>query len=251
LEKRCRSRRRGLLVSFRPRPRRPTTSTSSRRKGCARATQGLSLARFIGDAHRRAQRDPGLWLRSQNVALRRHGSTDERKIACCCFDLSLFILPPRNMPSRLLTAMFRVTWLSCPRSARTGANARLEKGGQVNRSVPPKNGHGWKAIVIRYLRILQGRKASVKSGCKLCGWGPPAKPHPLFGDHAEMPLDVAPSHLQLICACRCHSQPVPMRRISEDGTRRDIFGGMRVARVSDGTTTAVDAFLSNKRGAER
>jgi hypothetical protein len=108
-----------------------------------------------------------------------------------------------------------------------------------------------KTIVIRYRRILQGRKASVKSGCKICGWRPPAKLHPLFGDHAEMPFDGAPSHLQLICACRCHSQPVPMRRISEDGTRRDIFGGMRVARVSDGTTPAMDAFLSNKLGAER
>jgi hypothetical protein len=42
-----------------------------------------------------------------------------------------------------------------------------------------------------------------------------------------------------------------MRRISEDGTRRDIFGDMRVARVSDGITPAVDAFLSNKLGAER
>jgi hypothetical protein len=82
-------------------------------------------------------------------------------------------------------------------------------------------------------RILQGRKASVKSGCKICGWRPPAKLHPLFGDHAEMPFDGAPSHLQLICACRCHSQPVPMRRISEDGTRRYIFGGMRVARDID------------------
>jgi hypothetical protein len=91
----------------------------------------------------------------------------------------------------------------------------------------------------------------VQSGCKICGWRPPAKPRPLFGDHAEMPLDVAPSHLQLICACRCHSQPVPMRRISEHGPRRNIFGGMRVARVSDGTAPAVDAFSSNKLGAGR
>jgi hypothetical protein len=28
---------------------------------------------------------------------------------------------------------------------------------------------------------------------------------------------VAPSHLQLICDCCCHSHRVPMRRISEDG----------------------------------
>jgi hypothetical protein len=134
----------------------------------------------------------------------------------CCFDLSLFILPPRSMPSRLLTAMFRVTWLSCPKSAR--------------------------------MELLMG---GWRRDGKFPRWRPPAKPHPLFGDHAEMPLDGAPSHLQLICACRCHSQPVPMRRISEDGTRRDIFDGMRVARVSDGTTPPVDAFLSNKLGGER
>jgi hypothetical protein len=42
-----------------------------------------------------------------------------------------------------------------------------------------------------------------------------------------------------------------MRRFSEDGVIRDIFGDRRVVRVSDGTTPAVDAFFSNKRGAER
>jgi len=42
-----------------------------------------------------------------------------------------------------------------------------------------------------------------------------------------------------------------MRRINEDGFNRDIFGDKRVIRVSDGTAPAVDAFFSNKRGAER
>jgi hypothetical protein len=42
-----------------------------------------------------------------------------------------------------------------------------------------------------------------------------------------------------------------MRRISEDGINPDICGDRRVVRVSDGTTPAVDAFFSNKRGAER
>jgi hypothetical protein len=69
--------------------------------------------------------------------------------------------------------------------------------------------------------------------------------------HRSNFLAITPSHLPLICDCRCHSRPVPMRRISEDGVSRDIFGDKRVARVSDGTTHAVDAFLSNKRGAER
>jgi hypothetical protein len=40
-----------------------------------------------------------------------------------------------------------------------------------------------------------------------------------------------------------------MRRVSEDGINRDICGDRRVIRVSDGTTPAVDAFFSNKRGA--
>ena len=72
------------------------------------------------------------------------------------------------------------------------------------------------------------------------------------GDHAEMPLDVAPSHLQLICDCRCHSNRVPMRRICEDGViSRDIFGDRRVVRASDGIAPTVEAFFSNKRGAER
>ena len=42
-----------------------------------------------------------------------------------------------------------------------------------------------------------------------------------------------------------------MGRIREDGVNRDIFDDRRVVRVSNGTTPAVDAFFSNKLGAER
>ena len=42
-----------------------------------------------------------------------------------------------------------------------------------------------------------------------------------------------------------------MERIREGGVNRDIFGDNRVVRVSNGTTPAVDAFFSSKRGAER
>jgi hypothetical protein len=62
---------------------------------------------------------------------------------------------------------------------------------------------------------------------------------------------IAPILFQLNCDWRCHSHRVPMGRIREDGVNRDIFGDRRVVRVSNGTTPAVDAFFSNKRGAER
>jgi hypothetical protein len=51
------------------------------------------------------------------------------------------------------------------------------------------------------------------------------------------------------------SLPQPARPDATHPRRRrfswDIFGDKRVARVSNGTTPAVDAFLSHKRGAER
>jgi hypothetical protein len=42
-----------------------------------------------------------------------------------------------------------------------------------------------------------------------------------------------------------------MRRISEVGVDRGIFGEKRAIRVSDGTTPDVDAFFSNKYGLEK
>jgi hypothetical protein len=42
-----------------------------------------------------------------------------------------------------------------------------------------------------------------------------------------------------------------MRRFSEVGVNRGIFGDKRALRVSDGTTPNVDAFFSNKRGSEK
>jgi hypothetical protein len=56
-------------------------------------------------------------------------------------------------------------------------------------------------------------------------------------------------HFQLILDCLCHSRRVPIRRIGDGVDNRDIFGEMRVMRVSDSTTPAVDVLFIDKRGA--